>query len=365
MLVGQGAVGGVAQNALLPGGQGDAGFGARREHALGRVQPGREGRHGSAFRPLGLHAVQRRGVCQILSGEHGFGEGSIRQQQADFARLWGDAHPVRPGPVQGAGLHREAVGKALVHHLNAPALGGAEHRQPVEDQVGFAFQNEPVRQHGKAGQQRAGCRVGQLGPGLGLAFGIKADAALRLGAVRTQQPDKGPGVVLLGPELGEEQGQRVEGALGVCHGMPAVAGEVFVPVEEEVPHPQTALFAQKAHPVAAGGIPLGAQVMGGVPVAGSLPGHGRGDAVFFAEPLAAGRHGLHPGQALLGQTLHQIQLGQQAGADVLPQKVVLLAHLGVADAQRVLFGDGVEHPANPLLVPAGEPGGLQGEHHAV
>ena len=62
---------------------------------------------------------------------------------------------------------------------------------------------------------------------------------------------------------------------------------------------------------------------------------------------------------------HQSQLRHQTGANVLPQEVILLANLSVPDAQGVLLGNGIEHPADPPLIPAGEPGRFQGEHHAV
>ena len=55
-----------------------------------------------------------------------------------------------------------------------------------------------------------------------------------------------------------------------------------------------------------------------------------------------------------------LELRLKAGADILPQEVVFLTHLGVANAQRVLVSDAGEDPADELGVTAGEPGRLQG-----
>lgn len=121
-------------------------------------------------------------------------------------------------------------------------------------------------------------------------------------------------------------------------------------------------FGQKAHPVPGSGVPLGGELPALIPVPGGCEGHGRRQGVGPPEPGGGVRHGLHPDQPLIRQRPEHLQLGPQAGPDILPEEIVLLSHLGVSHAQAFLPAKAVEEPTNPLRVPACEPGGLQGVH---
>ena len=85
------------------------------------------------------------------------------------------------------------------------------------------------------------------------------------------------------------------------HGSVQVAGGIVLAVQEEIPDAQMPLFAQEPRPVIAAGVPLGGQIPAGIPVSGSLEGHGRGQLMVAGKPRRAVSHGLHPYLALRQQ----------------------------------------------------------------
>ena len=126
------------------------------------------------------------------------------------------------------------------------------------------------------------------------------------------------------------------------------------------------MFGQKADAVVRPRVPQRAGLRvprptgrAALPVGDGGPGDGRRQGIFAAEPGSGFGHRFDAQLARTAQRQKLFQLRLKTGADVLPQKVVLLPHLGVAHAAAVSAGQAGKIPADALRVPAVGAAGFQ------
>ncbi len=213
--------------------------------------------------------------------------------------------------------------------------------------------------HGKAGQLSSGAFFRENCPGGKLVQDLPGNLSPGFPAVFILQSDIGALTKLVNPNMRKQHRKRVEGALRICHGFFQISGGVIFAVQEEIPDTQVPFFSQEAQTVIIAGIPLGGKIFLCVPVAGSLEGHGRGQAVGVSEPCPAVRHGLYTDLSLFPKSFQGFQLRFHARFDIFPEKIVFLSYMGIAWTQRVLLRETSEKPVDPLFVSPYEPGGLQ------